>query len=53
MLYLSAYRDTCALFPTHPVLLIADWGNHCEVLFAQHYSDRVAVGALAAWNRRP
>ena len=37
-MYLSAYGDTCAMFPTHPVLLIADWGNHCEVLLAQHYS---------------
>lgn len=35
---LWAYRDTCTTFPTHPVLLVADWGNHCEVLFAQHYS---------------
>ena len=43
--YLSAYKDTCAMFPTHPVLLIADWGNHCEVLFAQHYASMPALFA--------
>jgi hypothetical protein len=37
-LYLSAFKDTCAAFPDCPVLVVADWGNHCEVLDAQHYT---------------
>jgi hypothetical protein len=36
--YIRAFVDTCSTFPTHPVLLTADWGNHAEVLLAQHYS---------------
>lgn len=35
--YLPAFKDTCATFPTHPVLVVADWGNACEVITAQHY----------------
>jgi hypothetical protein len=35
--YIRAFVDTCATFPTHAVLLTADWGNHTEVLLAQRY----------------
>lgn len=38
-LYLSAFKDTCATFPDCPVLVVADWGNHCEVITAQHYTS--------------
>jgi hypothetical protein len=35
--YLSAFKDTCATFPAHPVFVAVDWGNACEVVTAQHY----------------
>jgi hypothetical protein len=36
--YYQAFKDTCATFPDCPVLVVAEWGNHCEVLDAQHYT---------------
>jgi len=36
--YIRAFVDSCATFPSHPVLLTADWGNHTELLLAQRYS---------------
>ena len=36
--FVRAFVDSWQTFPTHPVLLTADWGNHTEVLLAQHYS---------------
>jgi hypothetical protein len=46
-LYLSAFKDTCATFPTHPTFVVADWGNHCEVLTAHCYTSLrpVVMGA--------
>jgi hypothetical protein len=41
--FIRAFVDSCQTFPTHPVLLTADWGNHVEVLLAQRYDALPAL----------
>ena len=44
LLFRAVFRDTCEVFPDHPVIVVAEYANHCaeyanhcEVVAAHRY----------------
>ena len=38
LLLRSVFRDICETFPDHPVIVVAEYANHCEVIAAHRYT---------------
>ena len=38
LLFRAVFRDTCEVFPDHPVIVVAEYANRCEVVAAHRYT---------------
>ena len=38
LLLRSVFRDICETFPDHPVIVVAEYADHCEVIAARRYT---------------
>jgi tetraacyldisaccharide-1-P 4'-kinase len=38
LLFRAVFRDTCDVFPDHPVIVVAEYANQCEVVAAHRYT---------------